>query len=53
MGALLDREGVDAALLRKLERALEPSTSLIPWISTRAKRGTVNRRWGVVLNERA
>ncbi len=53
IGALLDREGADATLLRKLERALKPSTSLIPWIPTRPKRGTVERRWGVVWNERA
>ena len=53
MGALLDREGVDAALPRKLERALKASTSLIPWDPSRPKRGTVDRRWGVVMNERA
>lgn len=53
IGALLEREGVGAALLRKLERALEPSTSLIPWIPSRPKRGTLDRQWGVVLNERA
>lgn len=52
IAALLEREGVDAALLRKLQRALKPSTSLIPWIPTRPKRGTVDRRWGVVWNER-
>jgi predicted transcriptional regulator of viral defense system len=53
MGALLEREGVNAALLRKLERALKPTSSLIPWIPSRPKRGTFNRRWGVVFNERA
>ncbi len=52
VGALLEREGVAGPLLKKLERALQPSTSLIPWIPTSPKRGTVNRRWGVVLNER-
>lgn len=52
IGVLLDREGVDSKLLGKLERALKPSTSLIPWIPTRPKRGTVDRRWGVVVNER-
>ena len=51
MGALLAREKVENALLRRLERALKPTTSLIPWIPTRPKRGTVDRRWGVVLNE--
>jgi len=32
MGALLEREGVDATLLRKLERLLKPTSSTIPWI---------------------
>lgn len=50
MGALLEREGVDAALLRKLERALRATSGLIPWIPSRPKRGTFNRRWGVVMN---
>ena len=53
IGALLEREAVDASLLRKLARALKPSTSLIPWIPTRPKRGRVDRRWGVVWNDRA
>jgi predicted transcriptional regulator of viral defense system len=51
MGALLEREGVDSALLNKLGRVLKPTSSLIPWIPTRPKRGTLNRRWGVVFNE--
>ncbi len=53
MGALLDRVGVPAALLRKLERALKPSSSLIAWNPVRPKRGTLDRRWGVVWNDRA
>ncbi len=52
MGALLEREGLDDRLLRRLKRALKPSTALIPWIPTRPKRGSVNWRWGVVLNDR-
>jgi predicted transcriptional regulator of viral defense system len=51
MGVLLARGKVDDALLRRLERALKPTTGLIPWIPTKPKRGTVDRRWGVVLNE--
>lgn len=51
MGALLEREGVAGALLKKLERALTSTTGPIPWIPTKPKRGTVNRRWGVVINE--
>jgi predicted transcriptional regulator of viral defense system len=51
MGALLEREGVASPLLTKLEKALPKTSSLIPWIPTKPKRGTVNRRWGVVINE--
>jgi predicted transcriptional regulator of viral defense system len=53
IGALLEIKGIEERLLRKLEESLEPSTSLIPWIPTKPKRGTINRRWGVVLNEKA
>ncbi len=53
LGALLEREGIPKTLLGKLDRALKPSTSLIPWIPPQPKRGIANRRWGVVLNERA
>ncbi len=51
MGMFLDREGASEKLLRKLERALKPTSGLISWIPNLPKRGTVNRRWGVVLNE--
>lgn len=53
MGALLDRAGVAPALLRKLERALKPSSSLIAWNPVQPKRGTLDRRWGIVWNDRA
>jgi len=51
IGALLDRERTRAPLLRKMVRTLKSSTSLIPWIPTRPKRGTVDWRWGVVWND--
>jgi predicted transcriptional regulator of viral defense system len=50
IGLLLEREGVSAPQLKKLEDALTPSTSTIPWIPSLPKRGAVNRRWGVVVN---
>jgi predicted transcriptional regulator of viral defense system len=53
IGALLDRAGAPSAAVRRLGRALKPSTALIPWIPTRPKRGEVDRRWGVVWNEQA
>jgi predicted transcriptional regulator of viral defense system len=52
MGVLLELLGVKPGLLQKFEKALEPSTSLIPWIPGKPKRGKTSRRWGVVLNER-
>ncbi len=52
IGALLDREGVPERLLRRLERTLGRSKSLIPWVPGRAAKGKVDSRWGVILNER-
>ena len=51
IGALLEREGIKKSLLQALEQSLKPTTSLIPWIPSRPKRGTLNRRWGVVFND--
>jgi len=42
IGLLLERQG-----------ALTPSTGLIPWNPGKPKRGTISRRWGVVVNEEA
>jgi len=50
MGALLEREGVDARLLRKLAKKLLRSSGLIPWIPTQPRRGRISRGWGVVVN---
>lgn len=51
MGALLERQGVENRLLRRLERALAPTSGPIPWIPAKPKRGLVDRRWGVVMND--
>ena len=48
----MDREGVGPKLLRQLERALRPTTSFIPWIPSLPKRGTTDRRWGIVWDDR-
>ena len=53
IGALLERVGVDERLLRKLEKKLPKSSGLIPWMPTQPKRGSINRRWGVVVNGEA
>jgi predicted transcriptional regulator of viral defense system len=51
IGALLDRLKAPEPLLRRLERQLNPSSSYIAWLPNRAKRGKINRRWGVVIND--
>lgn len=52
IGALLERERAKEGTLRKLERWLKPTGSFIAWIPNKPKRGKVNRRWGVVFNEK-
>jgi len=53
IAALLERLGVAENVLKKLQRMLRSSTSLIPFIPDRPKRGAINRRWGVVFNDQA
>ena len=55
IGATLERLAAPEPLLRRLERALRPSSSFIPMVPTAAKRGKpeqgkTSRRWGVVFN---
>jgi predicted transcriptional regulator of viral defense system len=55
IGATLERLAVPEPLLRRLERALRPSSSFIPMVPTVAKRGKpetgkTSKRWQVVFN---
>ncbi|CUS31311.1 conserved hypothetical protein [Candidatus Nitrospira nitrificans] len=52
IGALLEGEGVEEKLLRKLEREIRRTSGPIPLNPRKPKRGPVNQRWGVVMNER-
>ncbi len=51
IGGLLERLAVQPNLLRKLERELAQSSTFIPWIPNREKRGKTSKRWGVVFND--
>lgn len=53
IGALLEAEGASPVLCSKLERALRSSSSLIPYVPVYPKRGKLNRRWGLVINDPA
>ncbi len=50
IGRLLQDSDAPMVLVRKLERKLRPSTSFIAWDPTQPKRGSIDRRWGVVFN---
>ena len=52
IGALLEQEGIPEELLKKLEQALPSSTSAIPFVPDASRKGALNRRWGIILNER-
>ena len=51
LGKSLECQGVHERLLKQLERELTPTTAFIPWYPTRAKKGSVDRRWGLVIND--
>ncbi len=50
IGALLGQIGVQESVLRRLARELTPSTAKIPLVPGRPTRGTLLKRWGVILN---
>jgi predicted transcriptional regulator of viral defense system len=51
MGRLLESLDAPAGLLRNLERALRTTSSYIPWVPVRPKRGPRDPRWKVVVND--
>jgi predicted transcriptional regulator of viral defense system len=51
VGTLLERLDVPNHLLRRLEKAIHPSSSYRPWIPNRSKKGRISKRWGVVIND--
>ncbi len=44
------RQVIPTRLILRLERALRPTSSTIPWIPTMEKRGQIARQWGLVVN---
>jgi predicted transcriptional regulator of viral defense system len=52
IGKLLELEGYKESLLRKLESALTSTSAFIPWVPTLPKRGTLDRRWGIIFNDK-
>ena len=51
IASVLERAGIARATLAKLERALRSGKSLIELVPGRPRRGTVDGRWGVIVND--
>ena len=50
VGKLLSMKAVNEPLLRKLAKRINQSSSLIPWVPSKPKKGQIDKRWGVILN---
>ncbi len=50
VGKLLSMKAVNKLLLRKLAKRINQSSSLIPWVPSKPKKGQIDKRWGVILN---
>jgi predicted transcriptional regulator of viral defense system len=51
IGCLLETCDVSPRLLGKLKTKLTETKSLIPFVPTQPDRGSINRNWGVIINE--
>jgi predicted transcriptional regulator of viral defense system len=51
IGFLLDSFVQHSEIINRLQGRLNKSKSLIPWIPGKPAKGTVNRKWGVIVNE--
>jgi predicted transcriptional regulator of viral defense system len=51
IGAALERAAVAENLLRRVERRLTPATAYTRWVPTDRRRGTTDKRWGIVFND--
>jgi predicted transcriptional regulator of viral defense system len=51
LGYVLELCGLPETLLAGLKRGLGSSRSLIPWVPGKPGRGTVNRDWGLIVND--
>ncbi len=50
IGYLLDTLVWNPKVMKQLQLQLSTSNSLIPWIPGRSAKGSINRKWGVIVN---
>ena len=50
IGFLFDTIVPNSRLINRLRRQLSTSSALIPWVPGRSATGTINRKWGIIVN---
>jgi len=50
IGYLLDTLVRNPRVTNRLQRILSASIAVIPWIPGRSTKGTINRKWGIIIN---
>ena len=50
IGYLLDTLFRNPRMMNRLQRQLNTSSSMIPWIPGRPAKGAINRKWGIIIN---
>jgi predicted transcriptional regulator of viral defense system len=50
IGYLLDTLVRNPIMINRLQSQLSTSSSLIPWIPGRSAKGSINRKWGIIVN---
>ena len=50
IGYLLDTLVRNPKMLSRLQRQLSVSSSIVPWIPGRSAKGTINQKWGIIIN---
>ena len=50
IGYLLDTLGGKPTMINRLLHQLSASSSLIPWMPGRSSKGSINRKWGIIIN---
>ena len=50
IGYLLDTLVRNPRMTNRLQSQLSNSSSLVPWIPGRSAKGTINRKWGIIIN---
>jgi predicted transcriptional regulator of viral defense system len=50
IGYLFDIISPKPRMIKQLQSQLRASSALIPWIPGRPAKGTINRKWGIIVN---